>query len=109
MYKSGSNFKLTATAFEELCTAENRVIELTAVWERYPTDYLIAFVDLTEYGGRTNTVYLRNVSRGGTYGEAYDPDDAGKSSAFPELSDRGGYCFDGWADVNGNIITRIRR
>ena len=50
-------------------------------------------------------MYLRNVSRGGTYGEAYDPDDAGKSSAFPELSDRGGYCFDGWADVNGNIIT----
>ncbi|MCI8331991.1 MAG: S8 family serine peptidase [Clostridiales bacterium] len=105
IYSKGQNFKLPTALLADFSKDGGNVVKLTAVWERYPEEQLMAFVDLTKYGGRTNAVYLRNVTRGGTYGEAYNPDDAAKTAAFPTPAARTGYYFDGWADADGNVVT----
>ncbi|MCI8590318.1 MAG: S8 family serine peptidase [Clostridiales bacterium] len=105
VYNKEQNFKLPAAVLAGFNAEGGNVVTLSAVWERYPEEQLMAFVDLTKYGGQTNQVYLRNVTRGGTYGNAYEPDDASKTAAFPTPAARTGYYFDGWADVNGRAVT----
>lgn len=103
-YESGDTFSVPESVLSNYSTDGNNVIVLSAVWEKYPATQLIAFVDSTQYGGKTNTAYTRMVTVGETYGSAYSPDDETQTAAFPVLDDLNDYYFDGWADSDGNIV-----
>ncbi len=111
IYGSGQNFVIPASVLAGFDADGGNIVKLTAVWEQYSEEQLIAFVDVPKYGGKTNTVYLRNATRGMTYGEVRDIEN-GTVVGLPAVADTDEAYFDGWADAQGNRVmaqTKVKK